>query len=82
MAEKPVILSVNDLHISFNTYAGRVQAVRGVSFQLHEGEVLAMVGESGCGKSVTAQSILQLNPVPPTVMEGGSIDLNGKDLLQ
>ena len=82
MAENPVILSVNDLHISFNTYAGRVQAVRGVSFQLHEGEVLAMVGESGCGKSVTAQSILQLNPVPPTVMEGGSIELNGKDLLQ
>ena len=52
---KNKVLDVNDLHVSFDTYAGEVQAVRGVTFQLHEGEVLAIVGESGCGKSVTPQ---------------------------
>ncbi len=82
MSEKQPLLKIEDLRISFNTYAGKVQAVRGVSLTLHAGEVLAMVGESGCGKSVTAQSILQLNPVPPTVVEGGSITLEGKDLLK
>ena len=59
---KNKVLDVNDLHVSFDTYAGEVQAVRGVTFQLHEGEVLAIVGESGCGKSVTAQTIMKLNP--------------------
>lgn len=62
---KNKVLDVNDLHVSFDTYAGEVQAVRGVTFQLHEGEVLAIVGESGCGKSVTAQTIMKLNPMPP-----------------
>ena len=59
---KNKVLDVNDLHVSFDTYAGEVQAVRGVTFQLHEGEVLAIVGESGCGKSVTAQTP---RPHPP-----------------
>ena len=49
---------------------------------MQEGEILAIVGESGCGKSVTAQTILQLNPSPPSVVEGGSIKLEGRDLLQ
>ena len=62
---KNKVLDVNDLHVSFDTYAGEVQAVRGVTFQLHEGEVLAIVGESGCGKSVTAQTIMKLNPMTP-----------------
>ena len=82
MTENKPLLKIDDLRISFNTYAGKVQAVRGVSIELNAGEVLAMVGESGCGKSVTAQSILQLNPVPPTVIEGGSIQLEGVDLLK
>jgi oligopeptide transport system ATP-binding protein len=80
--ENQALLKIKDLRVHFNTYAGRVQAVRGVSFELRESEVLAIVGESGCGKSVTAQSILQLNPVPPTVVDGGSIELNGVDLLK
>ena len=59
------VLEIKDLHVSFDTYAGVVQAVRGVTFSLDEGEVLAVVGESGCGKSVTAQTIMRLNPMPP-----------------
>ncbi|GAA4857937.1 ABC transporter ATP-binding protein [Paenibacillus vulneris] len=72
------ILEVKDLKVSFRTYAGEVQAVRGVSFELKKGEVLAIVGESGCGKSVTAQTIMRLIPSPPSVIKGGSILFDGK----
>ena len=68
---KNVVLEVNDLHVSFDTYAGEVKAVRGVTFTLHEGEVLAIVGESGCGKSVTAQTVMKLNPMPPARIPQG-----------
>ena len=67
---KNVVLDVNNLHVSFDTYAGEVKAVRGVTFTLHEGEVLAIVGESGCGKSVTAQTVMKLNPMPPPASPG------------
>jgi len=67
------ILEVKDLRVSFNTYAGEVQSVRGVSFELNKGEVLAIVGESGCGKSVTAQTIMRLIPSPPGIIKSGSI---------
>ncbi|WP_206810114.1 ABC transporter ATP-binding protein [Paradesulfitobacterium ferrireducens] len=78
------ILEVKDLKVSFHTYAGEVQAVRGVSFDLKEGEVLAIVGESGCGKSVTSQTIMRLIPSPPSVIKGGSILFgeNKVDLLK
>ncbi|NOU95416.1 ATP-binding cassette domain-containing protein [Paenibacillus sp. LMG 31456] len=72
------ILQVKDLRVSFNTYAGEVQAVRGVSFDLKKGEVLAIVGESGCGKSVTAQTIMRLIPSPPSVIKSGSIKFDEK----
>ncbi|MDD3244012.1 MAG: ABC transporter ATP-binding protein [Eubacteriales bacterium] len=75
------ILTVNDLQVSFDTYAGEVQAVRGVTFYLDKGEVLAIVGESGCGKSVTAQTLMKLNPMPPARIKGGSVDFSGKDIL-
>ena len=58
------VLKIENLHVSFDTYAGEVHAVRGVSLHVGEGEVLAIVGESGCGKSVTAQTIMKLNPMP------------------
>lgn len=77
------ILEVKDLKVSFHTYAGEVQAVRGVSFELKKGEVLAIVGESGCGKSVTSQTIMRLIPSPPSFIKGGSIIFDEEiDLLQ
>ncbi|MGA9228365.1 MAG: ABC transporter ATP-binding protein [Mesobacillus sp.] len=76
------VLEVKDLHVSFKTYGGEVKAVRGVTFDLHKGETLAIVGESGCGKSVTSQSIMRLIPEPPGKFDGGSIIYKGKDLTK
>ncbi len=76
------ILTVNDLHVSFNTDYGKTHAVRGVSFHLNKGETLAIVGESGSGKSVTAKSIMKLIQEPAGVIEKGEIWYEGKDLLQ
>ena len=56
------ILEVNDLNISFHTFSGEVQAIRGVNFELKKGETLAIVGESGSGKSVTTKTIMRLLP--------------------
>lgn len=75
------LLEVNDLKINFKTYAGIVQAVRGVNFELYEGETLAIVGESGSGKSVTSNSIMKLIPQPPGIYAGGQILFDGKDLI-
>ena len=66
--------------MSFDTYAGEVEAVRDVSFTLERGEVLAIVGESGSGKSVTAQALMGLTPIPPGEIKGGG-QLDGIDLL-
>jgi oligopeptide transport system ATP-binding protein len=76
------LLEVRDLQISFSTYAGEVQAVRGVSFDLRRGETLAIVGESGSGKSVTAKSIMRLNPEANTIVQGGEILFEGEDILK
>lgn len=74
------LLEVTNLQTSFRTYAGEVQAVRGVSFHLDKGEAVAVVGESGCGKSVTALSIMQLVP-PPGKVTAGQVMFEGKNLL-
>ncbi|GAK00849.1 MULTISPECIES: ABC transporter ATP-binding protein [Geomicrobium] len=74
---KELLLEVDDLHVSFPTKRGEVQAVRGVSFSLYKGETLAIVGESGCGKSVTAQSLMRLVSTPP---KSGSIRYKGEEL--
>ncbi|GFN35168.1 ABC transporter ATP-binding protein [Tepidimicrobium xylanilyticum] len=74
------ILEVRNLNVSFHTYAGEVKAVRGVSFDLNRGESLAIVGESGCGKTVTAKSIMRLLKEPPTeIKEGSQIIFNGTE---
>ena len=78
--DREKILEVKDLHVSFDTYAGEVQAVRGVTFDLYKAEAIAVVGESGCGKSVTAKSIMKLIPSPPGRLKSGNIIFNGKDI--
>lgn len=80
-ANNPV-LSVKDLHVVFETRDGTVRAVNGVSFDLHQGETLGIVGESGCGKSVTAMSMMRLIKEPPGKIASGSINLEGQDLLR
>ena len=74
------ILDVQDLELGFNTYAGQVQALRGVSFHLNKGETLAIVGESGSGKSVTIKTVTKLL-APNAVIKGGSITYKGQDIL-
>ena len=74
------ILEIKDLHFSFDTYAGEVQAVRGISLYLNKGETLAIVGESGCGKSVTVQTVMKLVPTPPGRLKSGKIIYCGEDI--
>ncbi len=78
---KEVKLSVNDLKISFRTDAGKVQAVRNISFDLYKGETLAIVGESGSGKSVTSKAIMGISAVN-SILEGGEILYDGQDLVR
>ncbi len=80
-AAKDPILKVSDLKVEFDTYGGIVQAVRGVNFQVAAGETLAIVGESGCGKSVTVQSLMGLIPMPPGRITSGSAQYNGQEIL-
>ena len=79
--QKNALLTVEDLHTFFYTDDGTVRSVDGVSFGLGHGETVALVGESGCGKSVTALSIMRLIPSPPGKIESGSVVFDGKELL-
>jgi oligopeptide/dipeptide ABC transporter ATP-binding protein len=81
-AETDVVLEVNDLQTHFFTRLGIVKAVDGVSFNVRKGETLGIVGESGCGKTMTARSLLRLVPKPSGRIVGGQILLKGDDLLQ
>lgn len=74
------LLDVKDLHVSFDTVAGEIRAVRGVSFHLDRGETLCIVGESGCGKSVTIQTLMRLNEEPPASIRKGSILYHGEEI--
>jgi oligopeptide/dipeptide ABC transporter ATP-binding protein len=76
------LLELRDLNIAFNTERGQIRPVRDVSYSIYPGQTLAVVGESGCGKSVTALSILRLIPMPPGQVLGGEVLFQGRDLLQ
>ena len=76
------VLEIKDLVTRFYIPDGIVKAVDGVSYTVHEGEIVGVVGESGCGKSVTALSIMRLIPWPPGKVEAGEVLLDGVDLLK
>ena len=76
------LLVVQDLAVRFEMLRRTIYAVNGVSFDVHEGETFAIVGESGCGKSVTALSLLKLLSMPPARITGGTVEFEGRDLLQ
>ena len=76
------LLEVNHLEVSIDTYRGEVKAVRDVSFQIDKGQVFCIVGESGCGKSVTAQTLMKLNPSSPTKIKNGQILFQGDDIVK
>ena len=76
------LVEIKDLAVSYYTYAGEVQAVRGISFDIENGKTTALVGESGCGKSVTSKSLLGLIEKPGVVKEGSQIIWNGRNILE
>ncbi|MEE4362151.1 MAG: ABC transporter ATP-binding protein [Pseudomonadales bacterium] len=76
-----IILDVADLEVEFDTYGGTVHAVRDVSFRVPRGKTLGIVGESGCGKSVTVQALMGLIPMPPGRITKGSAKLSGREIL-
>ena len=76
------LLDVRDLHVEFRTRDGVAKAINGVSFHLDERETLAILGESGSGKSVTAQAIMGILDTPPGYVTGGEVFLRGQDLLK
>ncbi len=81
MSDAETLLQVRDLRTHFDTEDGLVRAVDGISFRIAPNQTFALVGESGCGKSVTAYSILRLLPIPPARIASGTITLDGQDLL-
>ncbi len=78
---QPALLEIRDLSIEFETDAGRVRVVDDVSFDVEEGKIVGLVGESGCGKTVSSLAVLRLLPSPPAQIVGGSIRFEGRDLL-
>ena len=79
--EKEKLIEVENLHVSYHTYAGEVQAVRGIDFSVEKGKTLAIVGESGCGKTVTAKALMGLVQTPGIVKENSKIFYDGKNMV-
>src|SRR5689334_751836 len=78
--ERPTVLDVQGLRIHYQTPKGDVIAVNGISFQVARGEILGVVGESGCGKTTTAMGILRAVQAPGYIV-GGKVDINGTDIM-
>ena len=76
------VLEVKNLQVSFHTYAGEVKAVRGIDYSLDEQKTLAIVGESGCGKSVMVKTLMGLIRKPGEIKEGSQILVDGKNILE
>src|SRR5437868_4183367 len=76
------LLEIKNLHTHFKTDAGVARAVDGISFDIKKGECVALVGESGCGKSVTSLTIMRLLPMPPAFIPDGQVLFKGNDLAQ
>jgi oligopeptide transport system ATP-binding protein len=79
---KNTLMQISDLKVRFHTEEGMVNAVNGVSYEMEHGEILGVVGESGCGKSVHALSIMRLIQIPPGKIESGIVIFDGRDLLK
>src|SRR5512147_415861 len=77
-----VLISVKNLKTNFYTYAGVVKALDGINLDIYKGETIGLVGETGCGKSVTALSIIRLIQWPPGKIDEGTITFEGRDLLK
>jgi len=77
-----VLLNVENLSTYFRTYRGLVKAVDGISYYINEREIVGLVGESGCGKSVSQLSVMQLIPTPPGEIVDGKVVFDGQDLLK
>ena len=75
------LLEIKELHINFYTFEGVAHVINGLSLKIEKGEIVGIVGESGCGKSVTAQSVIRILSSPPAEVVSGEIIFNGKDLL-
>src|SRR5258708_33719457 len=82
MAAATAVLEVEGLRTELSAGRGVIKAVDGMSFSLRRGETLAIAGESGCGKSMTALSLMRLVPKPPGKIVGGSAKLDGKELMR
>ena len=82
MADRDALLQVEDLQVEFRTRRGTALVLNGVDFEVHRGETLCVVGESGCGKSMTALALLRLIPQPPGRMRSGRVLFDGEDLAQ
>lgn len=76
------LLEVKNLRVSYHTYAGEVKSVRGVNFSVAEGETLAIVGESGCGKTVSAKAVMGLIQTPGAILDGSEIRYGGQNLVE
>ena len=76
------LLEVRHVAVAYQTFHGTVQSVRDISFAMEKGQTIALVGESGCGKSVTAKSIMGLVKKPGRILEGSEILFNGSDVLK
>lgn len=77
-----MLVDIRDLHVHFSIYEGLTKVLNGVNFRVARGEKVGLIGEAGCGKTTTVKSIMKILPIPPAIIEGGEIILDGDDVLK